>query len=181
MSSIDKHLESYLGPIAKGWVGVGAEGLQVCFFQNRPIHGVVTYATLGLSNHVLKMSDERTVRQELLLSVQVENDDLAKLLAHLADGLIRDHKALLRGDILNLGHPIAKGSNCRELYVAAPVVFSDELAVFDGSRPSTVFAWLIPVHPSEAAHARRLGWSAFEERLEYADPDLFDLARPPIF
>lgn len=184
MQPIDKHLERYLGPIARGWAdGVGEPAdVHVCLFEERPIPGTVTYATLGLSRHVLEMPRRRKVRQELLLSVarRFAHDDRAKLLAYSAERLLHEHQALLRGQVLPLGHPMAPGSSCSSLYVALPVVFPGGLATCSDTRPPTVFAWLIPLHADEAALVGRLGWSAFEDQLERADPDLFDLARPSI-
>lgn len=181
--SIDRHLESNLGRIARGWsASVDATSIQVCLFIGQPTPGTVTYATLGLSRHVLDMPDGRTVRQELLLSVaeRFASDDLPKLLAHVADGILRDHRALLRGEVLPLGHPISRGSGCDSLYVAIPVVFPAGLAICSGTQPATVFAWLVPIHPAEVAFVSRHGWDEFETRLEHTDPDLFDLERTGI-
>lgn len=182
--SVDQHLERHLGPIARGWGGYVGEpaGIQVCLFEERPIPGTVTYATLGLSRHILDMPRGREVRQELLLSVwrRFADDDLAKLLAYVAEGLLREHHALLRGQVVPLGHPVARGSRCNSLYVSLPVVFPGELATCADTQPATVFAWLIPIHAEEAELVTRLGWNEFEDRLEHADPDLFDFERPPV-
>lgn len=182
--SIDQHMERHLGPIARGWVDRAGEpaAIQVCLFQERPIPGTVTYATLGLSHHILEMPGGREVRQELLLLAahRFADDDRAKLLAHVAEGVVREHQALLRGQVFPLGYPVAPGSRCNSLYVALPVVFPDGLATCSDTQPPTVFAWLIPIHADEAALAARLGWDAFEDRLERLDPDLFDLSRPSI-
>jgi hypothetical protein len=182
-NSINQHLERYLGLIARGWAPAGAlTGIQICLFENRPIPDVVTYSTLGLSRHVLGMPRGREVRQELLLSVAASfvDDDLSKLLAHVAEEVLRGHQALLRGQVLSLGHPVSSGSNCSSLYVGLPVVFPEEFATCADTQPSTVFAWLLPIHPTEAALLRQLGWSEFENRLERADLDVFDLQRTSI-
>ncbi|WP_437484572.1 suppressor of fused domain protein [Sorangium sp. So ce1014] len=167
--------------MAQGWVGELA-GVQVCLFEEHPTTGTVTYATLGLSRHILEMPRGREVRQELLFSVsrRFADDDLAKFLAYVAEGLVREHRAFLRGQVLPLGHAVARGSRCTSLYVALPVVFPDELATCADTQPPTVFAWLIPVHAAEAELVTRLGWNEFEDRLERTDPDLFDLERPPV-
>lgn len=182
--AVDKHLERYLGPIARGWGGYAGKlaGIQVCLFEDRPIPGTVTYATLGLSRHTLEMPQGRQVRQELLLSVaqRFAADDLAKLLAYVAEGPVREHRALLRGEVVRLSHRLAPISRCNSLYVSTPVAFPDGLATYEDTQPATVFAWLIPIHEEEAEFVTRLGWNEFEDRLERADPDLFDLERLPI-
>lgn len=182
--SIDQHLECHLGPIAQGWGGYDGmpSGIQVCLFAERPIPGTVTYATLGLSRHILGMPRGREVRQELLLSVSWSwaHDDLAKLLASVADGILRKHHALLRGQVVPLGHPVASGSPCNGLYVSLPVVFPGAMATFADTQPPTVFAWLIPIYAEESDLVDCLGWNGFEDRLERTDLDLFDLKRPPV-
>jgi hypothetical protein len=154
----------------------------VCLFEDRPVSAALTYATLGLSRHVLDMPGGRGVRQELLLPVwrRFEDDDLARLLAWVAEQIVGEHHAQLRGDVIPLGLPIARGSRCSALYVSLPVVFPGELATCDETDPPSVFAWLVPIHPEEADCVKREGWGAFEDQLERADPDLFDLGRSPV-
>lgn len=180
--SIDRHLERYLGPITRGWAATDPGGVQLCLFEERPFEGMVTYTTLGLSRHKLAMPRGREVRQELLLSVAVRfaNDDLAKMLDHVAERLLRDHRALLRGEVAFFGQRIARSSACDSLYVSLPIVFPEGLATCEETQPPTVFAWLVPIHPAEAALVNQHGWSELEVRWERADPDLFDLERSSV-
>ncbi|MFO0637469.1 MAG: suppressor of fused domain protein [Nannocystaceae bacterium] len=177
-------MERYLGPIARGWGGYGGSvaAVQVCLFENRPAPEVVTYGTLGLSQHVLAMPREREVRQELLLSVhrRFAGENLPRLLALVAERILEHHRALLRGETLPLQHAIARGSVTSSLYVSSPVVFPEGLATFTGTQPPTVLAWLVPVCPQEVRFVDDHGWNAFEDQLERTDPDLFDLERAEI-
>lgn len=178
---VDRHLERYLGPIERGWQGAGlSQGVQVCLFRGVPDKNAVTYATLGLSDHVLSMPRGRTVRQELLLAVdnQLESENLAKLLAHVAVPIVEKHEAVLRGQVIHLGHPVMAGSACDALYVAMPAYFADGLATLQSSSPPTVIAWLVPLTSAEVAFIETHGWSAFEDVLEESDPALLDLQRP---
>lgn len=122
-ASVDKHLERYLGPIVRGWGDYAGElaGIQVCLFEDRPIPGTVTYATLGLGRHTLKMPQGREVRHELLLSVaqRFADDDLAKLLVYVAEGSLREHRALLRGQVVHLSSACAKLALQRSLRLIA--------------------------------------------------------------
>jgi hypothetical protein len=43
-----------------------------------------------------------------------------------------------------------------------------------------VFGWLLPIERGEQLYVRRNGWSAFEELLDKAKFDLFDLDRPSL-
>lgn len=177
---IDRHLERHLGPIERGWAPLdGPAGVQVCLFTNQPVTDVVSYSTLGLSRHVLAMPRGREVRQELLLAVgsRFADEDLSKLLMHVADSIVGEHRALLRGEVVPLGHPILRGSRCSNLYVSLPVVFPEGLATCEETQPATVFAWLVPISDTEATVVRERGWEHFEDALEREDLDLFDLDR----
>ena len=106
MSIID-HLESYLGPITSGYKSSsGPEGVQVVCFRDQPLRGTDTLVTLGLSHHVLNLST-KTVRQELLLSFYGSRttEDLAMLLLHISEIILRNHRGLLRGETLSLDYP----------------------------------------------------------------------------
>jgi Suppressor of fused protein (SUFU) len=180
MTGIDVHIERNLGLMDCGWASTeGPAGVQVCLFRDRPIAGAVTYSTLGLSKHVLKIPSGRTVRQEMLLAVTAsfEHANLSKLLFHVAERTIRGGRALLRGDVVPLGYPLAPRSILNNLYVSLPVIFPEALASCEETDPATVFAWLVPISDAEAGFVHASGWSAFEATLEATDPDLLDVTR----
>jgi hypothetical protein len=176
-----EHLERHLGPMEGGWSSASCPGVQICLFRNQPSAGVLTFATLGLSNTTLAMSQDRTVRQELLLAVRDDRlaEEVAKLLFHVADLLIRRKGALLRGEVIHIGDSIG-GGRADALYAAIPVAFPQDLATLECSSPPTVVVWLVPLQPAEVAFVESCGWSEFEHRLEAADPDLFDLSRSSV-
>lgn len=182
-TNVIEHLEHHLGPLARGWGSPGEPvGVQVALFESQPIEGVVSYATLGLSRHRLAMHEGREVRQELVFSVAERFADelLPMLLLYVAERIVREHRAVLAGEVFPLGYRVCAGSGADSLYVSVPVVFPDEMAVYEGSDPKTIVAWLFPVLPPEVALVDREGWPRFEELLERADPDLFDLTRESI-
>jgi Suppressor of fused protein (SUFU) len=180
--NIASHLEKHLGPIEQGWSSDSLPGIQVCLFRDQPDDGLITLTTLGLSIHVLDMPGGRSVRQELTLVVPDEApvQGSTKLLLHVVEGVLQKHQALLRGEVLSLGARIDVNSAASALYVSIPAVFADQFATFHGTAPPTVIAWLFPVLPAEERFIANSGWSAFEGRLEAADPDLFDILRPSV-
>jgi hypothetical protein len=156
--------------------------VQACRFRDQPYASATTYTTLGLSHHVLRMNETRDVRQELLVSVHESQarEELAGLLLEIASRVLQEQKALLRGEVLQLGAPILHGSEATALYASLPVLFTEGLATFSGTEPPTIFVWLFPILPSEVRFIASHGWSAFEDLLERRDPDLLDLRRSPI-
>ena len=173
-----EHLETYLGPMERGWSSNDTPGVQVCLFRDQPSQGVNTVATLGLSNALLELSDARRVRQELLLAARegASPDDLGRILLHVARLLVQRGRAVLRGEVIPLGQEI-EGGGCDALYASIPVVYPDGLSTLRDSEPACVIVWLVPIHRAEAAFVDASGWDAFEDVLEEANPDLFDLSR----
>ena len=80
--TVPGHLETYLGPSSRGWAPPDNRwGIQVSLFENTPELGVQTYATLGLSQHVLGLGSKQ-VRQKLVFSTwaRYNADDVASFL-----------------------------------------------------------------------------------------------------
>lgn len=151
-------------------------------FADRPAAGVTTLATLGLSTAVLSMGGNREVRQELLLAFADADgtEELAKLLLSVAEGMLDRGRALARGEVIG-NHPSTPvGTVPPELYASMPVVYPQGLTTLADSNPATVFVWLVPLRVPETEFIRAKGWNAFEDLLQDADPDLFDLRRVSI-
>lgn len=178
------HLERHLGNIQRGWGPEERAGLQVALFSDTPSAGLATLVSLGLSNHVLQMTGERTVRQELLLVAgkYAPLEQLAALLLNVTETVLNTHQALLRGHVLALAAPVTPGSSLTHLYVCVPFFLSEEARTFHLSSPPTIFAWLMPITQAEASYIEKSGWSAFEDKLEELgeEMDLFDLERSSV-
>lgn len=181
-SRLVEHLESLLGPIDAGWQNDKSKsGIAVARFRDQPWEDVSTFATLGLSNHVLPMGAERDVRQELVFVAEGGFADaaIASFLQTFAEFVVDHHRALLRGDVIGPSKPIVPETHMNAIYAAIPVLHDERLQTFDGTRPPTVLVWVVPLHAAEAIFVRKHGWEAFEDRLEAADPNLSDLQRGP--
>ncbi len=177
MNSIADHLESHLGQIAEGW-GDGSS-LRVVRFAGQPEPGVSAFSTLGLSRHVLSMSDGRSVRQELLLGAldRFSKELIASFLLAIAAKVAPVGKAVLRGEVLGPWRTMAEGADVNSVYATIPVMFADGLPTFPGSNPPTVVVWLIPLIGHEHEWVTSNGWDAFETRLEREGLDFFNLER----
>lgn len=172
-----KHLEHHLGKSVGGWGGTSP--IKILRFPDRPVPGVVTYATLGLSDAILAMPGGRTVREELLLAVyeSVDGAALAGMLMTFAEYVAKGGRALLRGDVVGPSDPILPSVRARAIYATLPVAFEDGIETLSATTPPTVFVWLLPVPASDAHFVKSRGWEAFEDRLEAQPVDLWDLNR----
>ena len=179
-NDIVQHLESHLGQIARGWGDAG--DIQVVQFPDQPQPGVVTYTTLGLASTPLPMNQGRTVRQELLVSVDSSFDakSVASFLVTFAEYVRAQNRALLRGDVVGPSDPLIPGVRASAVYASVPVFFDDAFATYRDSSPPTVLVWLIPLPHEDAEFVNTQGWEPFEDKLESATVDFWDLNRPPI-
>lgn len=180
---IIEHAEKFLGKISQGWrEKLSPEGVQVACFENAPFETINAFMTLGLSHHELKISDKKTVRQELILPVSDtgRSEILVSLLLFICELILKNHEAILRGQVIRLPEDAAERVGIYAVYCAIPVFLDDDFSTFIGSQPPTVIAWVIPIHQSEADYVDTNGWSKFEDLLEKKDPDLFLLERKPI-
>jgi hypothetical protein len=181
-SDLVGHYEAALGEVDGAWSeSAGGERLlfKVLRFIDAPMPGVVTFATLGLSDIRLTLPDGRDVRQELIFSCydRFAVSSVPALLHAVGSELLREGRALSRGEVLGPAGPLLPGTSLTALYVAIPVVFPDGLRTWSGSDPATVIAWMVPISTGEAGLIRHSGWSGFEDVLVDQDPDLFDLTR----
>lgn len=181
--NIIEHAEKFLGEISQGWKeNTSSDGLQVVCFKDAPFETVDTFMTAGLSRHELTISDEKKVRQELVFPVSATglSDMVVSLLLFISELILRNHDAVLRGQVIRLPIDVAKRLGFDAVYCAIPVFMDDEFATFGESQPPTVIVWFIPIYKSEADYVDANGWSKFEDLLEEKDPDLFSLGREPI-
>ncbi|MBC8733041.1 suppressor of fused domain protein [Paraburkholderia sp. UCT2] len=179
--TIIEHLETNLGLIAEGWKDDSATGdvLQVVRFADQPCKGASTFSTIGLSESKVLLSKGKYCRQEFIFAAW---DSYPA--AHVASFLltfatyVRDQKRpLLRGDVVGPSVPLIPGVAADSIYATSPVIFPEPLVCYDGDAIPTVIVWLVPLIEAECLFVKEHGWNRFEDALENANPDLFDLSR----
>ncbi|WP_165822113.1 suppressor of fused domain protein [Hymenobacter edaphi] len=176
-------METYLGLISRGWAEKNKKyGIQVVLFEQNPAEDLSTYCTLGLDKFVLDIGDGKKIRQELIFSTYktYPPDEVASFLMTFAESVADSGKGLLRGEVIE-GKPLIDGVEVTGMYASVPVFWPDELHEFEGSSPTTIFVWLLPILKSEAEVIREEGWNYFEHYLEeHSEADLWDLDRDAI-
>lgn len=176
---LPSHLESYLGTIKAGWK---FDHFQVVEY-GKPMFGGRAFSTLGLSRYALKSPvSNKDIKQELLMILpeSVKTKDATTLLDRVGEQVLQHSVPLLRGDVVVSKGAVLPRTRMEGLYVAAPVYLPDEFASYSGREGKIAIAWLVPIASAEAALVNDKGWSAFEDVLANADPDLVDVRRPPI-
>lgn len=177
------HIERSLGKIDKAWKDKGEDlAISISTYKNQPCEGYTTLVSLGLSSHILKRGC-REYRQELIFAIRnsIQYEDALDLLMGYAQFMVSKHQAMLRGEVIGpYAKPLLPGTRMMALYASCPVIFDDDLAVFEGSDPPTVFVWMIPIYAEEAEFIANYGWSKFEDILVDKDPNLLDFHRESV-
>lgn len=186
MNDLITHLESEFGEIKHGWDRFPEGGkwpFQVISLGNGRYNGISTFSTLGLSNYLLNSPvSSKNIQQELFLMVpnSYGYKNIPSLLNDIGSFAIENKKAFLRGYIVDCYSGIALiHTNFTAFYVSPPVYFPDSFASFSSISDETVIAicWLIPIYEEEKVFIKNNGWEKFEEVIENANPNFFDINR----
>lgn len=181
--SIVLHIENYLGKVDCGWKdNTTASEIQVVKFDNQPFDGASTYATIGMSNKTLELTETKKIKQELIFSTYstFSDEQIASFLLTLSEYIVSKNQGILRGDVIGPSAPLISGVKVDCIYSAIPVIFDDDFSTYNGSDPATVLVWIIPIFNNELEFVRQFGWNDFEDLLETKNPDLWDLNRQSI-
>lgn len=185
MTIID-HFEKSLGPIQQGWretaEKAGASNMMVARFANVPFENASTFATIGLGDHMLHLTDGRQLRQELIFAAHdiYSANSIASFLLTFSEFVRSQSRALARGDVIGPSSALIPNVVANAVYACPPVIFPDGLDLYGETSPPTIIVWLLPLVGNESFIAKKNGGDYFEDLLEHANPDLLDLNRTPI-
>ena len=175
------HLERFLGEFSGR--GTAEPEWNVPFsvlqFDDVPEREVTTLVTFGISNHLLVGSDEGERRQEVLLSMRKQYDDVSvEIAVSIGAYLVDRHVALLEGETVAI--PAELRGSLDRLVVARPDHIDSGLARCEGFQPPVDVLWLLPFAPDESHVAIEHGWRDLLAWLRSSEADPYDLRRPSL-
>jgi Suppressor of fused protein (SUFU)/Tetratricopeptide repeat len=156
-------------------------GVEVMRFADQPDRGVITYASLGVSDHA--WGDPTRPRIELVLGATADDAVVPQVIANVAfhvidkdffpepGTIVRDIVAVLRAGDLSTRLPHVYFMN------AAPWGL---VGALDAGPPRIDVIAAVPVSDPEYKYWRNFGARALETLFAQAKPDLFDLARASV-
>lgn len=146
-----------------------------------PEPDLVSYSTIGLFETVLGNEAELGTRVELCGAMPADIEQWPNVLASAVFALMRSRRAVMPGSVLEGYVAEYYGDTLvPHLYLTAPFLWSEghfkQLELGSGVKVN----WLqgIPISEAELEILRARGESEFEDLLEQADVDVFDLYRP---
>jgi hypothetical protein len=176
------HIESQLGAPTEVFVvdGPGA-GFRILELGGVPHADAVTYVTEGISAKPLRQPSGPSVRQEFVLAVRRSqaSDEARRPLGTVGDHVFSSGQAVVRGEVIDGQAPLVPGSRLSAVCCLAPAILPKDSWLYEDTDPPTMYVWLVPLSPAEAAFARDLGPDEFEGVLVDAQDmvDLLDVQR----
>jgi len=182
-----EHMELCFGRIQHGFdaptTGDAVDDVQFVECRGGFVRGVSVVSTLGLSRFALESStSEKKIRQELFFMAKEDQlpDATAAVLHQVVGHLTRTNRAVLRGHAINRPGTLFHGLDFVALYCTLPIYYPNEMWTCRSEGIEVALCWLLPITEAEWAFHARNGWSKFENLLNEAKCDLFDLNRPSL-
>ena len=183
LADVDAALREHFGqvPLRASVSFVGVDPLEVLRFE--PIPDERAYVSLGMSRHPMTSAEAEVVtgdgpRAELMLHLHDGGDlhvDVWRQVALLAAGPAVEGVVYVPGMTVDLGRPLAAGSQCSGVVVSAGPLPDVVSAV----GPIAVLQ-VFPATINELAWARVHGSAALRERWSAQAIDLLDLQRSAV-
>lgn len=151
------------------------------YVDDRYDDDIISYSTLGLCNYTLGLvSDDKPIRVELVGAAQSQFEDMPKILAACAYGIMDGKYTAMPGGIYpSILDPYCPDSDMRHVLLNDPYFWTgfDTLEFPD---KHVVWLMLVPISDDEFYYAGMNGSDALMEQLELHDIDPTDLNRKTI-
>ena len=166
--------------VTQYWDENNQKSIDILVCADRPIDGVQSCATIGLSEIDIDMeSDGKDLRIELLGACDIQEDIFPNIIATVAFEIM-DKGECLYGDIIeNVISEYVEKSDMKHVFLTSPFLWEgfDTLSFEDKN-----VAWLlvVPISDREKKYANAHGIDALETLFDEKDIDIYDLYRDSV-
>ena len=162
------------------WNKTHEKSIDILSCINRPYVGVISYATIGLSNYDIGMSiGNKKLRIELLGACHDKEEFFANILCTTALEIMERNNCGYGHIIPNVIEQYVNDYEMKHIYLMNPFLWHGfETIEFENIE----IAWLliIPISNKEKEYAIANGWEALELKFEKADINIFNLKRKSV-
>jgi hypothetical protein len=145
---------------------------------DRPVPGVISYTTIGLSDYDVSTGADGAVRVELAAACASDRPLFPNILAAAAMLLIRRQVAVSPGDavrdVITEFYPRAAVSH---LYLTRPFLWGERLNLLQGAAKSISWLLAVPVTSDELLQLETQGDAGLEQLYRQRRPDMYNLGR----
>lgn len=162
------------------WDEQNIKNVDILSCVERPYSGVVSYATIGLSDYDIGMLiDNKNLRVELLGAIDEKEESFINILASTVFEIMEKGNCGYGDIIPNVISQYISNCEMKHIYLMNPFLWDGfETIEFEDRK----IAWLliIPISNEEKEYAMKNGWDALETKFEEANIDIFNLRRESI-
>ena len=163
--------------VTRYWDSTNKKSIDVFFAKDQPFNGIITCASIGLSDHNIGLkSSDKKLRVELIGACNDNHPDFPNLLSTAAFEII-DKGSCNYGTILprviELYYPDAI---MKHIYLMSPFLW-DKLASIELSDLKVAWLLMVPISDGEMKYAMQNGVDELETLFEKEDINIFDLSR----
>lgn len=162
------------------WDEKDKKSVDILSCVDRPYPGVISYATIGLSEYDIGMlSDNKKLRVELLGACDEKEEFFANILSTTAFEIMERDNCGYGHIIPNVISQYINDCEMKHIYLMNPFLWDGFKTIEFEDRK---IAWLliIPISNQEKEYAIVNGWDALETKFEKVDIDIFNLKRKSI-
>ena len=163
--------------IFRYWDDNKIKNIDILSSDNRPNPGVISYATIGLSEcEIGLISNDKSLRVELLGACNENEEFFANILATSAFEIIDKKKCTYGAIIQNVISKYITESEMKHVYLMNPFLW-DGFKTLEIENKSIAWLLIIPISEKEKEYANVNGWEALEDKFEEFNIDIFNLYR----
>ncbi|MBQ3782945.1 MAG: suppressor of fused domain protein [Lachnospiraceae bacterium] len=147
---------------------------------DRPFRGVISYATIGLSECEINLSiNDKSLRVELLGACDKNEMFFANVLATVAFEIMTKKKCSYGDIIQNAVAEYSVDTEMKHVYLMNPFLWKG-FETLEFSDRSVAWLLIIPISEQEKDYATVNGWKSLEDKFDKFNIDIFDLNRKSI-
>lgn len=167
--------------IFRYWDDNKRNNIDILTSTDRPYRGVISYATIGLSEYEIGLlSNNKDLRVELLGACDEKDEFFANILATTAFEIMKKKKCIY-GDIIQnvISEYYSIDYEMKHVYLMNPFLW-EGFETFELENREIAWLLIVPISEQEKDYAIANGWEALEDIFEKADIDIFNLNRKSI-
>jgi hypothetical protein len=150
--------------------------------DDRPVAGITSYSTIGLSdNQIFKDDREFPTRLELAGACATTDISFANILASVVFCIMRTRGFYAPGSVLQgYVREYYPSTTVPHLYLTAPFLWEDTLHTLELATRRVSWLLVVPISEAENDYLKECGEDKLEDLFEENQIDIFNLTRPSV-
>ncbi|MGD7048805.1 suppressor of fused domain protein [Rossellomorea marisflavi] len=167
--------------VSRYWDENNVSNIDMLTTVNRPVDGVSSYSTIGLSDHSIEWTvDETSLRIEIVGASAKGYEQFPNILASCAFCLINSKFSVSHGEVFrNIIQMYYPNIEMKHVLFVSPFLWED-LKTLEFTNKKVAWLLAVPISENEYLFSQEKGTDSLEELFEQEEIDIFDLDRESI-